>query len=190
MMAKRTLKDARWSCQSCGSCCRGFSFGPVEEHIVQGLKERDIVAHWAPAKTEWYVKHPQTGELYFTHIDGHCVFLQEDNRCAIHARWGSKAKPWFCREYPFSIVEDEQGVSVTIRDDCGGFHKSMDQGDLVSEQLDDVFDIVRLVPRQRFAPQQVVILPGLGVSVANWLQVEFVLLEACQGTAAYFVAAI
>ena len=185
-----TLSDGRWSCRSCGTCCRGFSFGPVEEHIIEGLNERDIASHWTPAKEEWYVTHPQTGEFYFTHIDGHCIFLQEDQMCAIHARWGSRAKPWFCREYPFSVVEHEQGKSITVRDDCGGFHKSMDDGQNISEQVEEVLDIVRPVPRQQFTPQQVVILPGLGVSVLNWLQVEPVILDVCQSSAVESVVAI
>ena len=70
--------------QSCGSL--SVFFGPVEEHIVEGLKEKDIATHWEPAKEEWYVTHPQTVSL-FTHVDGHCIFLQEDQMCAIHARW-------------------------------------------------------------------------------------------------------
>ena len=183
MSKQKVLSDARWSCQSCGACCRGFSFGPVEEHIVRGLEAKNIAEHWEPAKEEWYIRHPQTGDLYFTHVDGHCIFLQEDNLCAIHARWGSEAKPWFCREYPFSVVEDEEGLNITVRDDCGGFHKSMDSGELVSAQVEEILSIVRPIPHQRFAPQQVVILPGLGVSVANWLQVESMLLEQCTDSA-------
>ena len=120
----KTLSDARWSCQSCGACCKGFSFGPIEPHIIEGLKEKDISSVWAPAKDEWYVQHPKTGEYFFTHVDGHCIFLQDDKRCTIHARWGSKAKPWFCREYPFHVVEDEEGYNITIREDCGGAHAS------------------------------------------------------------------
>ena len=190
MTNPKVLSDARWSCQSCGACCRGFSFGPVEEHIVRGLEQKHIAEHWDPAKEEWYIRHPQTGEFYFTHVDGHCIFLQDDNLCAIHARWGSEAKPWFCREYPFSVVEDEEGMSITVRDDCGGFHKSMDDGALVGSQIEEILAIARPIPHQRFAPQQVVILPGLGVSVSNWLQVESMLLDQCSSSANDSVRAI
>ena len=190
MSEPTTLSDGKWSCRSCGACCKGFSFGPVEQHIIEGLKEKEISSHWEPAKEEWYVTHPQTGEFYFTHVDGHCIFLQDDQMCAIHARWGALAKPWFCREYPFSVVEHEQGMSITVRDDCGGFHKSMDDGQPISEQVEEVLDIIRPVPRQRFAPQQVVILPGLGVSVLNWLQVEPVILESCLSSAVESVVSI
>ena len=177
----KTVEDARWSCQSCGACCRGFSFGPVEPHVVEGLREKKIEEHWAPAQKEWYVKNPKTGAFFFTHVDGHCVFLQEDNRCAIHARFGSKAKPWFCREYPFHVVEDDQGMNITIREDCGGAHKSFLSGEKINAQIEELFSIERMVPRQRFAMKQVVVLPGLGVSIANWLQVEPVLIQKCVG---------
>ena len=180
MPEARTIKDARWSCQSCGACCRGFSFGPIEEHIIQGLKDKDVEQHWAPAKDQWYIQHPQTNDFYFSHVDGHCVFLQPNNLCAIHARWGEAAKPWFCREYPFHVVADKQGVSITVREDCGGFHKSFQKGKLVSAYVEDVLSIERIVARQEFSPAQVVILPGLGVAVENWLQVEPILLEQIQ----------
>lgn len=180
MSEVRTVKDARWSCQSCGSCCRGFSFGPIEEHIVQGLKEKEVHLHWPPAKKKWYIQHPKTQEYFFSHVDGHCIFLQPNNLCAIHARWGEKAKPWFCREYPFHVVEDKKGLSLTVREDCGGFHKSFQKGKLVSEHVEDILSIERMVARQQFSPSQVVILPGLGVSVDNWLQVEPIVLEHIQ----------
>lgn len=176
----KTIDDARWSCQSCGACCRGFSFGPVEPHVIAGLQEKKIEEHWAPAQKEWHVQNPKTGEFFFTHVDGHCIFLQEDNRCAIHARFGSKAKPWFCREYPFHVVEDPQGLNITIREDCGGAHKSFLSGEKINEQLEELFSIERIVPRQKFSMEQVVILPGLGVSIANWLQVEPVLIQKCE----------
>ena len=175
----KVVPDAHWSCQSCGACCRGFSFGPIEPHIIEGLKDRNIADHWRPAQKEWYVQNPKTGALFFTHLDGHCIFLQEDNRCAIHARFGSKAKPWFCREYPFHVVEDEEGYNITIREDCGGAHKSFVSGQTINAQLEDLFDIERIVPRQRFSMKQVIILPGLGVSTSNWLQVEPVLMQRC-----------
>jgi|GEM_PF-5258791 len=176
----RTIKDARWSCQSCGACCRGFSFGPIEEHIIKGLEEKEVDKHWPPAQRKWYIQHPQTQEYYFSHVDGHCVFLQSDNLCAIHARWGEKAKPWFCREYPFHIVEDKKGINITVREDCGGFHKSLQSGTRITDQVESVLAIERMVKRQQFTPDQVVILPGLGVSVENWLQVEPILLERIQ----------
>ena len=87
-------------------------------------------------------------------------------------------------------MEHEQGMSITVRDDCGGFHKSMDDGQRIADQVEEVLNIVRPVPRQRFAPQQVVILPGLGVSVLNWLQVEPIILESCQSSAVDSVVSI
>ncbi len=189
-MEKKFQADARWSCRSCGDCCRGFSFGPVAPQVVQNLKEKKIEEHWPAAQGGWYIQNPNDGSFFFQHRDGHCVFLQDDNLCAIHARFGSEAKPWFCREYPFHVVEDKQGVSVTVREDCGGFHKSFADGERISEQLDSILEIQRVVPRQRFDPERLIILPGLAVSVDNWLQVEPVLIARCEDNAKASISGI
>ena len=54
----KVVSDARWSCKSCGDCCRGFSFGPIEPHIIEGLKEKNIEEVWSPAQKEWYIQNP------------------------------------------------------------------------------------------------------------------------------------
>src|SRR6188768_3764626 len=138
----RTPKDARWSCRSCGDCCRGFEFGPVEPAIIAGLEARDVAAHWAPAaEAPWYERRPApdgTTALFLTHRDGHCVFLRDDALCAVHALWGAEAKPAFCREYPFHVVEDPEGIVVIARSDCGGFHESFVDGEPVADQVEGV----------------------------------------------------
>lgn len=168
----RTLPDARWSCRSCGACCRGFSFGPVEPEIVAGLEARDIAAHWPPAaEAPWVVARPGPDGapvLFLTHRDDHCVFLDTDDSCAVHRLFGAEAKPWFCREYPFQAVEDGAGVSVAVRADCGGLHESFEDGEPVALQAAEALALPRIVPRPRYAPAQVVILPGLAISPENW----------------------
>jgi Fe-S-cluster containining protein len=181
-MDAQTLPDARWSCRGCGDCCRGFSFGPVEPGIIAGLRRADIGALWPPAAAQpWHAIQPgPDGQpaAYLTSVDGHCIFLQEDQYCAVHRLLGGDRKPWFCREYPFYPVEDADGrVSVTVRGDCGGLHESFDDGELLTDQLPTVLALPRIVPRARFAPPQVVLLPGMAISVEAWRQVEPHLLQ-------------
>ncbi|MEL6342659.1 MAG: YkgJ family cysteine cluster protein [Myxococcota bacterium] len=176
-MTVETLSDARWSCRGCSDCCRGLNFGPVEPEIINGLKAADIAALWPPAAAGPWFHSRQTpsGETIYAlaHRDDHCVFLQDNGRCAVHRLLGGAAKPWFCREYPFFAVNEPDGrISVAVRGDCGGLHESYVDGQPLTEQLDEILSLPRIVPRQTFSATQIVILPGLGVGPNDWKQVE------------------
>ncbi len=172
-MAIKTIDGAKWSCRGCGDCCRGFAFGPVEPAVIAGLEAADIAAKWAPAaQAPWFSTRPD-GQHFLTHRDGHCVFLQDDNLCAVHRMLGEPAKPWFCREYPFHAVDRPGGeIAVTVRADCGGLHESFEDGVPVAPQAEEAAALPRIVPRQAFSPGQVVILPRVAVGMENWLQIE------------------
>ena len=129
------LSDGKWSCRSCGACCKGFSFGPVEQHIIEGLKEKEISSHWEPAKEEWYVTHPQTGEFYFTHIDGHCIFTRRSD-VAIHARWCTCKAVVLQRVSFFGCGTRARNEHYCARRQVA--HKSMDDGQPISEQIEEV----------------------------------------------------
>jgi hypothetical protein len=152
----------------------------VEPEIIEGLQSRDIESHWAPAaEAPWHERRlgPDGVEtFYLTKRDGHCVFLRDDNLCAVHAQFGADAKPAFCREFPFHVVEDPLGIAVAARADCGGLHRSFLDGQPLAEQVDAVLALPEFHPRRRFAPDQVVILPTAAVSVDDWMSLEAVLL--------------
>ena len=50
--------------------------------------------------------------------DGACVFLGPDNRCRIHAKHGSAAKPLACRIYPFFLVPAGDHWRLGLRFAC------------------------------------------------------------------------
>jgi Fe-S-cluster containining protein len=172
----RSLPGAKFSCQGCGKCCTGFSFGPVEPKVIQGLIDQDMASKWAPAQEgPWYHEHPGpdgTPVFSLAHRDGHCVFLRDDKLCAIHAELGEPAKPWFCREYPVRIVQDAKGLSATIRADCGGFSTSYASGQPLDEQLQAALSLPRPVSYPVFDPEHVEVLPGMAITPENWLQLE------------------
>jgi len=153
----------------------------VEPEIIRGLQARAIESHWPPAaEAPWYERRagPDGEETFFlTRRQAHCVFLRDDNLCAVHALFGAEAKPAFCREYPFHVVEDPRGLVVVARADCGGLHRSFQDGQPVSEQVEAVLALPEVHPRRRFAPDQVVILPRAAVSAEDWMALEEVLLR-------------
>ena len=146
--------------------------------MIAGLQAADIVGQWsAAAEAPWFSTAPD-GRHFLTHRDGHCVFLQEDNLCAVHRLLGEAAKPWFCREYPFQSVSLPSGdVAMAVRADCGGLHESFADGAPVAPQAAAALTLPRIVPRQAFTASQVVILPRVAVGADNWSQIEPHLLQ-------------
>lgn len=172
----RSSKDTRWSCHSCTACCRGFQFGPVEPEVIQNLIKQDVETWWKPASLQaWFHERsgPQDQSLhYLSAVDGHCIFLQEDGLCAVHATLGEDAKPGFCREFPHHIIEEENDYVGVIRAECEGWHKSFQSGPPIEANLDAIRALPRVVPRRRFTPKQVMLFPKTAISYAHWQHLE------------------
>lgn len=67
------------------------------------------------------------------HSDGACVFLNAENQCSIHARFGEAAKPIACRMFPFSVRRVRVGWQASLRFDCPSVAESRGAG-LTSHQ--------------------------------------------------------
>lgn len=107
------IPTQRWSCHSCGDCCRGlvgFLFADERARIdEQGWSERMAEAPYVKLGRGWALnKRP----------DGACVFLDDHNKCKIHAEYGEDAKPLSCRVFPFSVRPVGKSWQATLRFDC------------------------------------------------------------------------
>jgi Fe-S-cluster containining protein len=90
--------NARFSCQSCGRCCQGWSV-PVDAATVDRLRRHD----WG---AEPFERAPGAGKPYRTRlVDGRCFFLDSENRCRIHKELAYEAKPPVCRSFPLTVLE-------------------------------------------------------------------------------------
>ncbi len=135
---------------------------------------------WKPATAGWLEERTNpAGEVayFLKHHDGHCVFLRDDNLCAIHGLYGAEAKPSFCREYPLHIVDAGDTSTVIVRASCGGYHKTYENGRLLSEHAVDVLALPRTLARRRFEPEQIELLPGLTISLSRWSEIESSLID-------------
>ncbi|MCO4743443.1 MAG: YkgJ family cysteine cluster protein [Proteobacteria bacterium] len=171
----RVPPETRWTCGGCGACCRGYSFGPVSERIIRGLEEADIGAHWPlAAEQPWYQRQDgPTGEaFYLAKVDDHCIFLRDDNLCAVHAALGPEAKPAFCREFPFHLVEDQRGLTAVIRADCKSWEDSYADGPDITAAAAEVAAMARVVPLRQFKGDHVPVAPGVTAAMAQWLDWE------------------
>jgi len=179
-----TLPGAGWACTACGDCCRGYTLGPVHADIIHALAASDLPSSWAPAREGWSEERvsPDGRSVWFLkHVDGHCVFLADDNRCAVHASLGEAAKPAFCREFPFHLSEDLTGVRATVRPDCSGFARTFDGDQDATAAAHAAAALPSPLPRRRFAPEHVAILPDASLPLADWLVLERELIEALSG---------
>ena len=107
-----------YDCSGCGDCCRG-RFAII---ITQADRDRIAAQGWSDEELGLGGKPlftPKGEDFQLAHRpDGSCVFLQENNRCAIHAKHGEAAKPLSCRLYPFTFVPLGSQVRVDVRFDC------------------------------------------------------------------------
>lgn len=112
-------------------------------------------------------------------VEGRCVFLTEDRRCRVHAVLGPDAKPDFCREFPFQLVEDPRGLVAVVRASCLGFGHSFRDGPFI-----DARDVaaVRAAgrPVRRFAPDEVSVLPGMALPLERYMVLEDQLIAAVE----------
>ncbi|MFT4627495.1 MAG: Fe-S-cluster containining protein [Myxococcota bacterium] len=179
-MRFRRPEGLRWACHGCARCCSsGYELGPVDEGTIEGLRAADIGAQWAPARDGWMdTRHTPEGPRHvLRQRDGRCIFLRDDDLCAIHALLGPDAKPGFCREFPYHFVEDAAGTVAVVRPTCGGFHKTFSDAAVVGPELERIASLPRVMPIRRWAPDAVVVLPGTAIGADAWLSIEPRLLD-------------
>ena len=121
-MPVRSLPVAQnWDCSGCAACCRAYHV-PVSAEERKRIEGQGWETDPALAGKPYFVK--QGGWLSGTSYrlnhrpDGACVFLGPDNRCRIHAKFGSAAKPLACRVYPFLLVPAGDHWRVGLRFAC------------------------------------------------------------------------
>ncbi|HVV88377.1 MAG TPA: YkgJ family cysteine cluster protein [Kofleriaceae bacterium] len=117
------MPGARFACQGSGSCCTGYSLGPLSDEDLAGLDALDLATAFPHVAPPYVILDDERGR--FLRRDGDaCVFLEDKNRCGIHARFGAGAKPGFCRLYPYDYFGTIEGTRVHDRGACATFGTS------------------------------------------------------------------
>lgn len=105
-----------WDCHGCSDCCRTYAV-PLSDEERQRIEGQG----WAnePGFSGVELFTTVKGNTSLAHRPGGgCVFLNEDGRCRIHAKFGSAAKPLACRAYPFVLVPGGDHWRVGLRFTC------------------------------------------------------------------------
>jgi lysine-N-methylase len=105
-----------WDCHGCSDCCRTYAVPLSDEE-----RKRIEGQGWAnePGFEGVHLFTTVKGATSLAHRPGGgCVFLDESNRCRIHAKFGSAAKPLACRAYPFVLVPGGDHWRVGLRFTC------------------------------------------------------------------------
>jgi lysine-N-methylase len=135
-----------WDCQGCSACCRHYHVSVSDDERkrieAQGWeKEPDLqgVPYFIRDKG-WLSK----AAYRLNHRpDGACVFLGPDNRCRIHNRHGSAAKPLACRIYPYTLVPAGDHWKLGLRFACPSAAENL--GKPLSEHLGDASEYAAML---------------------------------------------
>jgi lysine-N-methylase len=107
-----------WDCHGCSDCCRTY-YVRVTDAEKARIESQGWDADPELKGIEWVVTDRRIGGYRLNHRpDGTCVFLGLDNRCRIHAQFGSAAKPMACRIFPFVLVPAGDHWRVGMRFMC------------------------------------------------------------------------
>lgn len=155
---------ARYTCFGDGLCCTDIhGIGPLTKKEVAAMRRID------PKSAGWNDEHDDY--MLNTAADGGCVFLMADQRCSVHAEFGSEAKPDGCRRFPLGLAATPNGGRITTDHRC----PCRTMGDRPEIRPEDVESSVsdggnRPVADRRI--QRIPMSPGEKLEFADWEAIE------------------
>ncbi len=132
-----------WDCHGCSDCCR------IEAVITDAEKSRieafDLAKDTDVGAKPWFTSlGTGSGKWRLNHRpDGSCVFLTAKNRCRLQERFGSDAKPFVCRLFPFVVIPAGNHWRVGMRFSCPS--AAANQGRPLAEAEKELAKLSRLL---------------------------------------------
>jgi lysine-N-methylase len=128
-----------WDCHGCGECCHEY-----EVHVTTAERQRILAQGWraepAIGNTPLFVPvgpwWRRKWRLNTRGADDACIFLNDQGKCRIHAKFGGPAKPLACQVYPFTLTPAGDHWRVGIRFACPSVTNNL--GRPVSAHKDDL----------------------------------------------------
>ncbi len=108
----------RFACQMCAGCCHSFDV-TVNDDELAAFRDLD----WAATRPRFQDQDLTTlradGQRRLTRLGGGaCIFLDDDNLCAIHKELGLEAKPTMCKQFPYRLIDSPDGLVATLDFAC------------------------------------------------------------------------
>jgi Fe-S-cluster containining protein len=159
MSALRLDAEQRFSCRSCGRCCRrGWDIA---------LTAAEAAAYRKAGARRWFRERadgpegspdepsePVPGRADLLRLrkrdDGACGFLSPENRCRIHEELGAERKPLSCRLFPLSFHGADGPTLVTASFSCPSVVE--DRGEPLAQQLEAIAALRKAWFREQGAP--------------------------------------
>ncbi|MFO0612046.1 MAG: hypothetical protein U0414_05640 [Polyangiaceae bacterium] len=116
------LPDYAFECDGSGGCCSqypsiGLDAADARRALAAGMRllpdDRDGERTLMP-----FDASRGTRRLAMALVEGRCLQLDEDGKCAIHRAAGEAAKPRGCRLYPLTFLDDGEKVRVSVGFEC------------------------------------------------------------------------
>lgn len=140
----------QFACTQCGECCKL----PWAIQISQAYYERWYTVldqHPSGRFRDPFQRIPNgAGEHYanMRRVEGsaHCIFLEADNSCFLHANYGEDALGYVCKEYPRSIKRiGHQYFSRSLLHSCQAVPDLLEQHEAILYGFDTPAEIAPLI---------------------------------------------
>jgi len=106
-----------FSCHMCSGCCRNWDV-LVSQAEVDRFRDHDWKSTRPRFEGREILEDAGNGLQKLAHVEDACIFLDEDNLCAIHKELGADAKPFMCKHFPYHLTDTPEGVIVSLDFGC------------------------------------------------------------------------
>jgi lysine-N-methylase len=129
-----------WDCHQCGNCCTDYVV-PVSDAEKKRIEGQGWESDPQFAGKPLFVRHSSWWKFWkkkyrLRTVNDHCIFLEDNGLCKIHAKYGLDAKPFACRLYPFILVPTGDSWRVSMRYACPSATANLGRG--LSQQKHDI----------------------------------------------------
>lgn len=118
----------------CSGCCRDWNVIVTEAEAAR-FKDHPWAVDRQRFSGRELMERTGDNQLRLSHIGDACIFLDDDNLCAIHKELGYDAKPRMCRQFPYYPVDTPDGIVGTLDFACPAV--VADKGAPVQEQEEE-----------------------------------------------------
>jgi Fe-S-cluster containining protein len=150
MAALQLDAEQRFTCQSCGRCCRrgwdiALTTAEAESYRKAGARRWFREREEGPEGSDAEPFEPVPGHAGRLRLrkraDGACGFLSPENRCRLHEELGSARKPLSCRLFPLRFHAGDGPTLVTASFSCPTVVSN--EGEPLARQLESISELRR-----------------------------------------------